>query len=204
MIYEIRTYELQPGTVPQFEAAFAAALPEREKISRLGAFWHTEIGPLNQVIHVWPYEDLEHRRQCREAAVATGKWPADVGAYVLDQEAEIMLPASFMRELKPAKLGNVYEMRTYVVRDRTIPRVLERWAPLIAEREKLSPLAACWYSDVGKLHQFVHIWAYQDLTERARVREEALKRDIWPPDIREFLRRQETKILIPVAFSPLR
>jgi hypothetical protein len=32
-------------------------LPLREKHSKLGAFWHTEFGPLNQVIHVYPYED---------------------------------------------------------------------------------------------------------------------------------------------------
>ena len=54
MIYEVRTYTLKPGSVAKFEENFAAALPHREKYSKLGAFWHTEIGPLNQVIHVWP------------------------------------------------------------------------------------------------------------------------------------------------------
>ena len=58
MIYEVRTYTLKPGTVAEFEENFAKALPAREKVSPLGAFWHTDIGPLNQVIHVWPYENL--------------------------------------------------------------------------------------------------------------------------------------------------
>src|SRR5437868_882313 len=58
MIVEFRTYTLQPGTVPQFEERFGAALSARTKVSPLAAFWHTEVGPLNQVIHVWPYEDL--------------------------------------------------------------------------------------------------------------------------------------------------
>ena len=61
MIYEVRTYTLKPGGVPQFEANFAEALPHREKYSKLAAFWHTELGPLNQVIHVWPYADLDER-----------------------------------------------------------------------------------------------------------------------------------------------
>ena len=41
--------------------------PLREKHSKLGAFWHTEFGPLNQVIHVYPYEDLSQRTSVRAA-----------------------------------------------------------------------------------------------------------------------------------------
>ena len=33
MIYEVRTYDLKPGAVPQAEEAFAEALPHREKYS---------------------------------------------------------------------------------------------------------------------------------------------------------------------------
>ena len=61
MIYEVRTYDLKPGAVPQAEEAFAEALPYREKYSPIAAFWHTDIGPLNQIIHVWGYESLEER-----------------------------------------------------------------------------------------------------------------------------------------------
>ena len=56
MFYEVRTYTLRPGTVAEFEERFAKRLPLREKHSKLGAFWHTEVGPLNQVIHVYPYD----------------------------------------------------------------------------------------------------------------------------------------------------
>jgi hypothetical protein len=61
-IYEFRTYTLKPGSVAQFEKNFAEALPNRIKVSPLSAFWHTEIGPLNQVIHVWEYENLPASR----------------------------------------------------------------------------------------------------------------------------------------------
>ena len=52
MIIEMRTYTLQPGTVATFEERFGQALPARAKVSPLAAFWHTEVGPLNRVIHV--------------------------------------------------------------------------------------------------------------------------------------------------------
>ena len=36
MIYEMRTYTLKPGTVPEFETRFAQRHPYREKHSKLG------------------------------------------------------------------------------------------------------------------------------------------------------------------------
>jgi hypothetical protein len=119
-------------------------------------------------------------------------------------EAEIFLPAPFMPPLGKQQLGNVYEMRTYLYQPGSIPEVLARWAEAVPRRVQLSPLAACWYSEVGELNTFVHIWPYHDLEQRDRVRAEALRLPSWPPKTREFLVRQTTKILVPAAFSPLR
>jgi hypothetical protein len=67
MIYEIRTYTLRPGSVPEFEERYEKRLPSRLRHSKLGGFWHTEFGPLNQVVHVYPYDDLGHRTRVRAA-----------------------------------------------------------------------------------------------------------------------------------------
>src|SRR6266478_6413501 len=58
MIIEMRTYRLKPGSVADAEKRFAEGLKERVRVSPLGAFFHTEVGPLNRIIHCWPYEDL--------------------------------------------------------------------------------------------------------------------------------------------------
>src|SRR5207247_11014871 len=99
MIYEVRTYTLRPGTVAEFEERYAKRLPLREKHSNLGHSWHTEFGPLNQVIHVYPYDDLAQRTAVRESLAkdtARAQIPAG-GESIVAQEAEIMLPAPFMR-----------------------------------------------------------------------------------------------------------
>lgn len=204
MIYEMRTYTLKPGAVPEVEARNAEALPYREKYSKLGAFWHTEFGPLNQVIHVWPYENLEHRTQVRAAAAQDPHWPPQTREFIVSQETEILLPAPFMRPMEPREMGAIYEMRIYTFQPGTIPEVLKRWEEAIEYREKYSPLAACWYTEVGGLNRFYHVWPYRDLAHRERVREEARQSGHWPPGTREFLVRQENKLLIPAAFSPLR
>ena len=38
-----------------------------------------------------------------------------------------------------------------------------------------------WYTELGGLNKWVHIWPYSDLEERNRVREEAVKSPHWPP-----------------------
>ena len=46
-----------PAAVPELERGVAEVLPARLEISPLAGFWHTEAGPLNQILHIWPYED---------------------------------------------------------------------------------------------------------------------------------------------------
>ena len=67
MIYEVRTYTLRAGATAEFEERYDKRLPARLKHSQLGAFWHTEFGPLNQVVHVYPYDDLQQRTRVRAA-----------------------------------------------------------------------------------------------------------------------------------------
>jgi len=203
MIYEVRTYMLKPGTVVECEKRFAEALPHREKYSPLGAFWHTELGPLNQIIHVWPYESLQQRLEIRTQAAKDPNWPPKILDLVEHMDSEIFLPAPFMEPLGKKQLGGIYEMRSYMYQPGSLPEVLARWAEAIPQRVQLSPLAACWYSDIGTLNKFVHIWAYKDFEERGRIRAESTKLSTWPPKTREFLVSQTTKILFPALFSPM-
>jgi hypothetical protein len=203
-LYEVRTYTLKPGSVAEAEKRFGEAIPAREKHSKLDAFWHTDIGPLNQIIHVWGYESLQHRTEVRAAAAKETGWPPKIQEFIETMESEIFIPAPFMRPLGHQALGDIYEMRTYTYQPGTMPEVLKRWADAIVDREKLSPLAACWYSEIGGLNKFVHTWAYKDLQGRSRVRAESQKLPNWPPKTREFLVSQSNKILIPASFSPMK
>ena len=95
MIYEVRTYDLKPGSVATWEGHFEAALPNRVKYSELAALWHTDIGLLNQVIHVWPYEDLAQRTEVRAKAAQEPGWPPQGGDLILAMESQIWTPAPF-------------------------------------------------------------------------------------------------------------
>src|SRR3989442_4610122 len=178
MIYEVRTYTLRPGTVAEFEERFAKRLPLREQHSKLGAFWHTEFGPLNQVIHVYPYDDLHQRTAVRAALAqdtARQQLPGG-GDLIVAQESEIMNPAPFMHPLgsRDYGTGNVYEMRTYTYAPGDIPKVLEGWSKAIEAREKFSPLSACWTSELGGLDNVLYHSGHNDVNHGAHVHDASL------------------------------
>jgi hypothetical protein len=204
MIYEIRSYTLKPGSVPEFEKRFEASLANRLKYSELAAFWHTDIGPLDQVIHVWGYEDLEQRTEIRRAASQEPDWPPNVHELILSMQSEIFSPAPFSPKLGGGqRLGAIYEMRIYQYQPGSIPAVMERWEEALAGgRLEISPIAACMSSEVGRLNVWVHIWPYSSHKERDRIREASFKLDTWPPKTREFMISMENKFMIPASFSP--
>ena len=211
MIYEVRTYDLKPHSVPEVEKRFGEAYEFRKKLSPLAAFWHTEIGPLNQIIHVWPYKDMAERERIRAEAAASGNWPPKIGEFVLNMRTEIFIPFSFSPEIKPGKMGPIFEMRTYTHAPGEQGRVAKTWEKALPARVKISPLVAMWYAECGSVNRFVHIWSYPTLEARNETRKKALAEGVWPPSLvakkeglpEVTLVAQENKIVMPSAFSPL-
>jgi hypothetical protein len=211
MIYEVRTYDIKPHSLPEVEKRFGEAYEKRRKYSELAAFWHTEIGPLNQIIHVWPYKDLEERGRIRAAAVKDGAWPPKTAEFMLSQRSDIMIPFSFSPEMKPGKMGPYFEMRTYTYASGELPKFQQLWEKALPARLKVGPLCAVWYSELGGLNKFVHIWPYPSLDARNETRKKAQETGMWPPSavakkeglpVYQLL-AQENKILMPAAFSPI-
>ena len=205
MIYEFRTYNLKTRQLQEYWKRFTEKLPGREAFSKLGGHWYSEIGPLNQMVAVWPYEDLNQRADIRERAEAgpNPAWPPNSGELIVDMVPRIYLPAPFARPLGPGKHGPLYELRLYTYAAEAIPTVLDVWGENIEAREALSPLIGCWYTEYGGQDNFIHLWAYPSFEERMRIRQEARDGGIWPPPSPVIPVRQESKLLLPAPFSPL-
>lgn len=211
MLYEIRTYDIKPKSLGEVEKRFGEAYEQRKKLSPLAAFFHTEIGPLNQIIHIWPYKDMAERERIRGEAVASGNWPPKIGEFVLNMRTEIYIPFSFSPQITPGKLGPYFEMRTYTFAPGELPKIQKVWEKALPARTKISPLVAVMYAEVGAVNRFTHIWAYPTLDARNETREKAAATGVWPPSAYAkkeglpdaLLVSQENKIVMPSAFSPL-
>ena len=204
MIIEMRSYRLKPGSVPEVEKRFGEALRDRVKVSPLGAFFHTEVGPLNRIIHCWPYENLGERSRLRGEAMKLPGWPPKIQEFLEEMESKIIIPAPFSPKLEERRLGNLYEIRTYTMLPGAAPTVIEKWAERIEGRTKLSPLAFCGHTELGGLNQWIHVWAYKDAAERFAIRDQARAAGAWPPATRGQFVKQENMFVVPAEFSPLR
>ena len=211
MIYELRTYDLRPNSVPDVEALFAAAYENRKTISEMVASFHTEIGPLNQIVQIWPYNDFAARERLTEEASRSRRWPPEIGAFVIRESAEVFVPLDFSPAMTPAKLGPFFEMRTYEFADGDLPKIAKAWEAALPERLKWSPLAVLCSSAENGVNKLMHIWPFRTLDERTQVRAGVRATGMWPPQVvakklglpayRQL--HQQNKIMVPSSFSPL-
>lgn len=112
MIVEERIYRLKTGTLPTYlrlveEQGIAI---QQRYLGHLIGYFHSEIGTLNQIVHLWGYEDLADRERRRDALAADPAWQAfvpQIQALMEVMENKILKPASFspIGGTRPVSLG---------------------------------------------------------------------------------------------------
>jgi len=77
---------------------------------------------------------------------------------------------------------------------------------LMLQVRHLQHLVGYFETEIGTVNQIVHIWAYEDLRDRAD-RRAALQRDLdWQAFVKDTIScidRMENRILVPTRFSPM-
>jgi NIPSNAP len=98
LVYELRTYRAKAGRAPEFARLLAEMMPLRERFSRNVGLWLTEIGPLNEVVHLWAYRDLVERASVRARVLEEPEWQGfqrQALPLLEEMRSEVLLPASF-------------------------------------------------------------------------------------------------------------
>ncbi|PXX50524.1 NIPSNAP family protein [Aquitalea magnusonii] len=100
MYYEIRTYRIKTGALPAYlklveEEGIAL---QKQYLGELVGYFYSEIGPLNQIVHIWAYPGLDERETRRAALAADPAWVAfapKIQALLEEMESKIMKAAAF-------------------------------------------------------------------------------------------------------------
>ena len=101
MIFDMRIYDVRPGTVPQYMAAVReVALPVRQKYGvQLVSWYYTEIGTLNRIYHTWAFRDWEHLNTAKAGFRNDPEWKNNylprVQPLIVRQRNQIVIPADF-------------------------------------------------------------------------------------------------------------
>ncbi|HLZ02156.1 MAG TPA: NIPSNAP family protein, partial [Bradyrhizobium sp.] len=120
MIYELRTYTLKPGAVG--DMVKAASTVSRDirgnNFGKLEGYWFTEIGPLNQVMHMWSFADLNERARLRAELAKNARWTSEYIPLIrpLLVRQEVRLMNAIRPPVAPSSTGNIYELRNYRAR----------------------------------------------------------------------------------------
>jgi NIPSNAP len=211
MIYRIDTYDLRPRTVPVVESAFEKEYDNIGIPDELVGSFHTEFGPLNQIIQIWCFDHADDAHKF--AALRLSSYMIEkMGPHLVRVETEMLALASFSPELREGSLGPYYELRTYFYPLDQWEKLESSWKRALPLRNALgSPVAGIWTSLSGAINSFTHLWPYRSLQEREHLRQKVRETGKWPPyqfDIEEggtgySLLSQSNKLMLPASFSRL-
>ncbi|GAA6073595.1 protein NipSnap homolog 2-like, partial [Tachysurus ichikawai] len=94
-IYELRSYQLRPGTMIEWGNYWARAIELRQQNNEAVGGFFSQIGNLYMVHHLWAYKDLQSREETRNAAWQHEGWD-EVVYYTVPliqhMESRIMIP----------------------------------------------------------------------------------------------------------------
>lgn len=96
-VYELCRYRAHDSSVPAWATLFRAALPVRERYSRLVGLWSSEAGTLDTAFHLWAYDDLNHRMRAVTQAAADPRWAAferESSPFVAGADSVILSPTA--------------------------------------------------------------------------------------------------------------
>lgn len=100
MLVEMRTYTTWPGKWRDYLALYEAEGLQIQKriLGRMVGYYRTETGALNQVVHMWAYQDMNEREERRARLMADPGWQSYIQKMfplLQSQESKILLPAAF-------------------------------------------------------------------------------------------------------------
>ena len=99
MIIDCRTYTLRPRALPEYLEIFEKhGLMVQQRHLNLVGYYYVETRPLNQIVHMWGYEDMadmEKRRAARNADPDWKKFQSQTEGMVINQETKLLRPAGF-------------------------------------------------------------------------------------------------------------
>jgi len=211
MIYEMRTYTLLPGTAPA-TAELSGTLGREirgDDYGKLEGYWITEIGPLNQVMHLWSYSDLIERSRLRGELAKNSRWTGEYLPQIKPRlvRQDIRLMNAIVDIKTPETSSNIYEFRNYRLKPGAVGEWSNNFTGALAAREKYSKIVALWNTEAGQPNEVCHLWAYSDLNARAEARAASAA----DPEWQEFLKKgpplideMTSTIMLPAAHSKLK
>lgn len=210
MIHELRMYTCRPGTIGKvLEASGTVArrIRERDKYGTLEGHFSTELGALNQFVHLWRYDSMAEMTRLRGELGKLEAWRTEyvplIRPHLMEQTVRVLNPVLDMKTAEDA--GNIYELRIY----RLLPGGAAPWAEKMAAampaRERYSRNIGLWVTQLPDPNEVVHLWAYPSFEARMEARRASQADPDWSAFLSAnvgALQTMTSTLLLPSAWSP--
>ena len=194
MIVELRRYTLKPGQLAPYLGAYGdrGYAIQRQHLGPALGWFVVDVGPQNQVVHLWTYESLAAMERQRPTMAADPDWLAikrGMTGMFAAQETSLMAMVPDLNYASGVEVPRLVDIRTYTVRHGKLPaltRFLRDEASAIQARhwpDNIAYLA----SSVGALNRIVHIWGHDDHAERLARRQALLADPDWQRCLKTIL-----------------
>lgn len=168
MINELRMYTTRPGKmmhVVNASATVAQKIRNGDTYGKLVGHWSSEIGRMNQYIHMWEYKDVEEMRNLRYQLSSREDWKNKfvplVGPYILNQEIRVLKP--LIDRKKPTDNSNIYELKIIKLNIGQVNNWKNKFLDIISSIEGKSVNIGLWNTELQDPNEIISIWSHPNL-----------------------------------------
>ena len=100
MFYEIRTYRLKNGAIHEYLRLIGdeGIAIQKQHLGNLAGYFFSEIGPVNEIVHIWGFSSLDDRQARRARLASDPDWQAflpKIRDLIVSADTKIMSPKAF-------------------------------------------------------------------------------------------------------------
>ncbi|XP_046418430.1 protein NipSnap [Neodiprion pinetum] len=214
IIYGLSTHNIRPNSMDKYLVNYQEYVnlihsKKSDLQCDLIGSWVVEVGDMDQALHLWRYtggyERVDRTLSTLSQNEAYHKLIQEQGSYLRSRHLQYLLAFSFWPQLVMREGPNIYEIRSYSLKPGTMIEWGNNWARAINYRRNNDEAFAGFFSQIGRLYNVHHIWAYKDFQTRKETRESAWRSPGWDNCVAytvPLIREMHSRILRPVSFSP--
>jgi len=173
MINELRMYTTRPGKmkdVVNASATVAQKIRGGDTYGKLIGHWWSEIGKMNQYVHMWEYKDPEEMRRLRSELAAKEDWKNKfvplVGPNILTQEIRLLRPLTKIK--KPVNISNIYELKIIKLNIGQSAKWAKKFLEIVGLIENSSINIGIWNTELQDPNEIISLWSHPNLENMSK------------------------------------
>ena len=173
MINELRMYTTRPGKmkdVVNASATVAQKIRGGDTYGKLIGHWWSEIGKMNQYVHMWEYKDPEEMRRLRSELAAKEDWKNKfvplVGPNILTQEIRLLRPLTEIK--KPVNSSNIYELKIIKLNIGQSAKWAKKFLEIVDLIENSSMNIGIWNTELQDPNEIISLWSHPNLENMSK------------------------------------